>query len=74
MSAHTLTQDRSLTFEQDRELDVLVKGAHDCWVAARQVGRRQLILVLEGRAEGGLLEASETARRFMTANMRGVLD
>lgn len=59
---------------QDRDLDILVKGGHDCWVAARRVGWRQLILVLEGRAEGGLLEASESVRQFMTAHMKGLLD
>ena len=53
---------------------MVVKGGHDCWVAARQVGRRQLILVLEGRAEGGLLEASDTVRQFMAAHMKGLLD
>ena len=59
---------------QDRDVDMVVKGGHDCWVAARQVGRRQLILVLEGRAEGGLLEATETTRQFMAAHMKGLLD
>ena len=52
---------------------MLVKGGHDCWVAARQLGQRELYLVLErGRGEGGLMEAAETARQFMETHMEGL--
>ena len=51
-----------------------MKEGHDCCIAARQCGERELYLVLEGRGkgEGGLLDAAETARQFMDTHMEGL--
>ena len=54
---------------QERDEEVLVKGGHDCWVVARQTGQQELHLVLEGRGDGGLLEAAEDTKRFMQTHM-----
>jgi hypothetical protein len=39
---------------QDADLEVVARGAGDCWVSARVDGLRALTVVLEGRGEGGL--------------------
>jgi hypothetical protein len=39
---------------QDADLEVVARGAGDCWVSARVDGLRGLAVVLEGRGEGGL--------------------
>lgn len=39
---------------QDADLEVVARGAGDCWVSARVDGRRSLTVVMEGRGEGGL--------------------
>ncbi len=40
---------------QDADVEVVVRNVGDCWVAGRAAGRRRLVVVLEGRGEGGLL-------------------
>lgn len=39
---------------QDADLEVVARGAGDCWVSARVDELRALTVVLEGRGEGGL--------------------
>jgi hypothetical protein len=39
---------------QDADLEVVARGAGDCWVSARVDGLRALTVVMEGRGEGGL--------------------
>jgi hypothetical protein len=39
---------------QDADLEVVARGAGDCWVSACVDGLRSLTVVLEGRGEGGL--------------------
>lgn len=46
----------------DRE--VVVRGAHDCWVVARHRNGRELYLVLEGKGEIGLAGAAKLATDF----------
>lgn len=62
-----------LLIVQDVDLEVVVKAADsDCWVSGRVVGPRRLVLVMEGRAEKGLLDASTTAARFAAEHTSGI--
>lgn len=58
---------------EDVDLEVVVRAANsDCWVSGRVVGPRRLVLVMEGRAEKGLLEASTTAAHFAASHTSGI--
>ena len=46
--------EESVHAAQDADLEVVARGAGDCWVSARVDGLRALTVVMEGRGEGGL--------------------
>lgn len=51
---HVSTIHCFLCFVQDADVEVVARGAGDCWVASRVAGPRSLVVVMEGRGEGGL--------------------
>ncbi len=55
-------------------MEVVARGAHDCWVAGRAAGGRRLLVALEGRGEDSLLEASALAAGFVDAHFAGLLE
>lgn len=57
---------------EDADLEVVARGAGDCWVSARVNGQRSLTVVMESRGEGGLQEASVTAAHFAVAQFPGI--
>ncbi|KAK9828403.1 hypothetical protein WJX81_004639 [Elliptochloris bilobata] len=56
------------------DVEVVARGAHDCWVAGRAAGARRLLVALEGRGEDSLLEAAGLAAGFVDANFDGLLE
>jgi hypothetical protein len=52
------------SYTQDADLEVVARGAGDCWVSARVDGLRGLTVVMEGRGEGGL----QVGRRVVTSH------
>ncbi len=58
---------------QEVEMEAMTCGADsDCWVSGHVVGRRKLVLVMEGRGEGGLQEAAATTARFAATHTPGL--
>jgi len=51
---HVSTIHCFLCFAQDADVEMVARGAGDCWVAGRVAGPRSLVVVMEGRGEGGL--------------------
>ena len=52
---------------------VIVRGAHDCWVVAKRVSARTIVVVLERRGEDSLLAAAGAADKFIAAHFEGLL-
>ena len=45
--------------------EVTARGGHDCWVIGKHAAGRELFLVLEGRGEHDLKQASRTSQMFI---------
>ena len=52
---------------------VVVRGAHDCWVVAKRAAARTIVVVLEGRGEDDVLGAAASADRFIEKHFEGLL-
>jgi len=59
----------------DADVEVVVRGAHDCWVVSRQtaVGRR-LTAVVEGDKGKGLAGVMDKVQNFCDTEVPGVFD
>jgi hypothetical protein len=53
---------------------VIVRGAHNCWVVAKRVACRSIAVVLENRGEESLLDAYKTAEKYIEARFAGLLE
>lgn len=56
------------------DVEVVARGAHDCWVAGRAAGQRRLLLAMENRGEDSLLEAAGLAAGFVDTHFSGLLE
>jgi len=63
-----------LKLAEAADVEVVARGAHDCWVAGRAAGPRRLLVALEGRGEDSLLEASALAAGFVDTHFDGLLE
>lgn len=56
------------------DVEIVARGAHDCWVAGRAAGPRRLLLAMENRGEDSLLEAAGLAAGFVDTHFSGLLE
>ncbi|BDA47525.1 Vacuolar fusion protein CCZ1 homolog [Coccomyxa sp. Obi] len=54
--------------------EVIVRGAHDCWVIAKRVACRSIAIVLEGRGQENLSDAANTADKYLRSHFEGLLE
>lgn len=72
-NSHAIRNRSILNVEQDVDLEVMARAAGgDCWVSGHLVGQRKLVVVMEGRGEGGLQEAAVTTARFAATHTPGL--
>ena len=55
-------------------MQVIVRGAHDCWVIAKRLACRSVAVVLEGRGQENLSDAAKTADRYLRSHFEGLLE
>lgn len=55
-------------------VQVIVRGAHDCWVVAKRTACRSIAIVLEGRGQENLSDAAKTADRYLRLHFEGLLE
>jgi hypothetical protein len=59
----------------DADVEVVVRGAHDCWVVGRHTSAgRQLTAVVEGDKDKGLLGCMKRVQDFCDREVPGVFD
>ncbi len=52
---------------------VIVRGAHDCWVVGKRASCRTFVVVLEGRGEEDVLGAAASADLFIQKHFESLL-